>query len=92
VLIQVQANDAMTALQPWRKDAPEETTRYFIACAFETLRITGTVLQPLMPSTTERLLDALNVLREHRTWAHTGLGQTRVGEVRSVKLFEQRQV
>jgi methionyl-tRNA synthetase len=88
----MQANDAMTALQPWRKDVSEEITRYFVACAFETLRIVATVLQPLMPSTTDCLLNALGIPPEHRTWAYTGLEEARVGEVRSVKLFEQRLV
>jgi methionyl-tRNA synthetase len=85
----MQANSAMTALEPWRKDVPAEQTRYFLASARETLRIVGTVLQPFVPGAATQLLDGLGVPVDQRTWAHTGLEAVKCGQVQPVRLFKK---
>ena len=45
-------------------------------------------MQPFMPSTSERLLDALGVGAEERTWEFTEVGRGVVKNVKGVALFE----
>ena len=61
--------------------------------ALETLRITGILLQPFIPHTSERLLDGLGVPVDERSVEYARVGKGDVGgglvmDVRGVKLFE----
>lgn len=62
--------------------------------ALETLRITGILLQPFIPHTSERLLDGLNISADERSVEYARVGKGEVGgglvmNVRGVKLFEK---
>ena len=61
--------------------------------ALETLRITGILLQPFVPHTSEKLLDALKVPENERNIEYARIGKSEVGggqvmDVRGVKLFD----
>jgi len=61
--------------------------------ALETLRITGILLQPFIPHTSERLLDGLGILADERSVEYARVGKGEVGgglvmDVKGVKLFE----
>jgi methionyl-tRNA synthetase len=56
--------------------------------SIETLRIVGICLQPFLPSTSTRLLDALGVTQEERVWDFTELRRGAVKDVQGVSLFE----
>lgn len=78
----------MTSIKPWVSDPI--TTRHSYLTSLETLRISGICLQPFMPSTANRLLDALGIGIEQRTWVFTQMGKGRVGDVAGITLFEPR--
>lgn len=65
------ANNFMETFKPWelRKD-PTASRRLntVLRIVFETLRITGIILQPIVPQMSSRLLDKINVDRSQRTW------------------------
>ncbi|KXN68106.1 hypothetical protein CONCODRAFT_9702, partial [Conidiobolus coronatus NRRL 28638] len=42
---------------------------------YETLRILGTLLQPVMPTKMKLVLDVLNVPEENRNWNGIGIGK-----------------
>lgn len=62
----------MTILAPWASDPM--TTRAASIVFLETLRIAGICLQPFVPGTAGRLLDALGVGQDGRTWEFTEVG------------------
>ena len=45
-----------------------------------------------MPSTAGRLLDALGVQLDERTWEFTRLGRGAVGDVKGIALFEGKKI
>jgi methionyl-tRNA synthetase len=75
-------------IQPWAKTTSPELAAAFKPLALETLRVCGILLQPFMPDTATKLLDALDALPAERTWAHATFGGGRVGNASGVKLFE----
>lgn len=62
----------MTILAPWASDPI--TTRASFIVFLEALRIAGVCLQPFVPGTAGRLLDALGVGNDQRTWEFTQVG------------------
>lgn len=54
----------MTTLQPWASPNPTKAIVY----AYETLRISGILLQPVMPFKAVELLDRLGVDPARRRW------------------------
>lgn len=83
-----QANGAMTALSPWASDPMTTHASYIVF--LETLRVTGICLQPFVPGTAGRLLDALGAEQDRRTWEFTkvGLGRT-INDVTPTTLFRK---
>lgn len=64
-------NNFMETFKPWelRKDVnASRRLNTVLRIAFESLRITGIILQPIVPQMSARLLDKINVDREQRTW------------------------
>ena len=78
----------MTTLAPWVSDPI--TTRASYIVFLETLRVTGICLQPFIPGTAGRLLDALGTDPDKRTWEFTevGLGGT-IDDVTPTVLFRK---
>ena len=74
----------MNDVEPWTGEDPGATLASF-RVTIETLRVTGICLQPFIPSAASRLLDALGVPKDKRTWADASDGA--VGTVQNVKLF-----
>lgn len=71
---------------------PEVALSCYLA-AFETLRITGILLQPFIPHASERLLDGLNIPGDQRGVECARVGKGEVGgglvmDVKGVKLFQ----
>ncbi|KAG6853220.1 hypothetical protein C0991_005887 [Blastosporella zonata] len=63
------ANKAINDVRPWHKDT---STADVFACrvaSLEALRVVGICLQPFVPGVAGRLLDALAVSVDERTWA-----------------------
>ncbi|KAF9445263.1 hypothetical protein P691DRAFT_710598 [Macrolepiota fuliginosa MF-IS2] len=90
------ANKILTDIAPWQKSTPVELVYATYATAIETLRVLGICLQPFIPSTAERLLDALGLEKgSGRTWhSAESLGGSiederakGVGEVIGTRLF-----
>lgn len=57
-------NKMFTISEPWQMDNPTGPIVY----AFSALRISGILLQPIMPSKATELLDRLGVAEEKRGW------------------------
>ncbi|KAH0831886.1 tRNA synthetases class I (M)-domain-containing protein [Lanmaoa asiatica] len=94
VLILRQANAVLTALEPWSNVHPPDVALSCYLTALETLRITGILLQPFVPHTSEKLLDGLNIPADERSVDYARVGKGEVGrglvmEVKGIKLFEQ---
>ncbi|KIY64123.1 hypothetical protein CYLTODRAFT_425519 [Cylindrobasidium torrendii FP15055 ss-10] len=79
------ANKTMTDVEPWTGKDPAATTTAFVV-SVEALRVAGICLQPFLPDVARRLLDALGVPKNERSWDAANGGGS-VGEVQSVKLF-----
>lgn len=65
------ANNFMETFKPWElaKDpSAQRRLNTILRIVFETLRITGIILQPIVPQMCARLLDKINVDQGHRTW------------------------
>jgi methionyl-tRNA synthetase len=63
-------------------------TSYLLS--LEILRVAGICLQPFIPEAARNLLDALGVPEGERTMDFAAVGKGDVGEVRGVKLFEEK--
>ena len=83
-------------MAPWQKSTPTDLVYASYTVAIETLRVLGICLQPFLPSTAERLLDALGLERgSGRTWdaiqnvgsLTDGAATKSVGEVIGIRLF-----
>lgn len=83
------ANRHLQSLSPWLTSASPSEVHRALFFASETLRITGIVLQPIMPTKSKELLDALGVAEGRRRWvdAEVGTGGERVMVPRKGHLF-----
>jgi methionyl-tRNA synthetase len=61
----------LTTLQPWASPTPTKAIVY----AYETLRISGILLQPVMPFKAGELLDRLGVSVDQRGWEQCGIAE-----------------
>lgn len=80
----------MTSIRPWASDPTITYASY--TTSLETLRIVGLCMQPIIPSTSNKLLDALGVRPGERTWEFTELGRGAVENVKGVALFEGKRI
>jgi methionyl-tRNA synthetase len=60
--------------------------------SLEILRVTGVCLQPFIPEAARNLLDALGIPEGERSIYFATVGKGDVGEVKGVKLFEEKKV
>lgn len=71
------ANNFFETMKPWElKNKDEESTKKLetiISIAMESLRISATIMQPIIPEFSTRLLDRLNIHSELRYWKDTKL-------------------
>ncbi|KAF9242666.1 tRNA synthetases class I (M)-domain-containing protein [Melanogaster broomeanus] len=87
------ANGLLTTLAPWSNGHQSNVALSCYLAALETLRISGILLQPFVPRTSERLLDGLGVPVEERSIEYARVGRGTMGgdsvmDVVGVKLFE----
>lgn len=68
------ANRHLQTLSPWLATATADEVDRALFFASETLRIAGIVLQPIMPTKSVELLEALGVEPSRRTWADAKVG------------------
>ena len=62
-------NDYMTKEEPWLlKKADVERLNYVLILCLESLRISGILLQPIVPNISERVLSKLGVSYDSRAW------------------------
>ena len=79
----------MTQAAPWSKDTPPAVAADVQTLMLETLRQCGVLLQPVLPDTAARLLDALGVPAARRSLADAAFGRPGLGEVvPGVRLFD----
>ncbi|KAG9315949.1 tRNA synthetases class I (M)-domain-containing protein [Chiua virens] len=90
VLILRHANALLTNLEPWSNVHPPDVALSCYLTALETLRITGILLQPFIPHTSEKLLDGLGISADERSveYARVGKGEIRGGLAMDVKGFK----
>ncbi|EAU82630.2 methionine-tRNA synthetase [Coprinopsis cinerea okayama7 len=88
------ANKVITDIAPWSKTCSPALVYETRRTALDTLRVTGICLQPFVPETSERLLDALGLAPEDRTWRSilepAGKGERdkwQSRDVKSIRLF-----
>lgn len=64
------ANQFVQEQQPWtlKAESEQDQLHWVLALTFECLRISGILLQPVVPDLASRLLDKLNVEAGHRGW------------------------
>lgn len=65
------ANGFTEKYKPWELRKDPNASRCLdtvLRIVFETLRLTGIILQPIVPQMSSRLLDKINVARGERTW------------------------
>lgn len=65
------ANNFMETFKPWelrQKSSQTAKLETVLKIIFETLRITGIILQPIIPDLSEKLLNKINVDKQHRSW------------------------
>nr|SVE80111.1 EOG090X05VD [Daphnia magna] len=64
------ANGFFQTMEPWKlkKEGQLDQLNATMAVTLETARVVGTLLQPIVPSYSERLLDKLGVPQENRSW------------------------
>lgn len=71
-------NKYFSQLEPWRFDVSQQDQKerlmnmLHVAC--ESLRISGILLQPVMPNVSKKLLDTLKVPVGERGWGHAVFG------------------
>nr|SVE75746.1 EOG090X05VD [Daphnia hispanica] len=64
------ANGFFQTMEPWKlkKEGKVDQLNATMAITMETARVVGTLLQPIVPSYSERMLDKLGVPQENRNW------------------------
>ncbi|KAF8627945.1 hypothetical protein AX17_006098 [Amanita inopinata Kibby_2008] len=82
------ANKAITDVAPWKPTTTADAAYATYLTSIETLRVVGICLQPVMPSVASRLLDALGIPPEERTWERATMARSHAGMVKGgVKLI-----
>ena len=62
-------NEYMSKEEPWAlKKTDIERLNYVLVLCLESVRISGILLQPIIPNTSERLLSKLGVSCDNRSW------------------------
>ena len=77
------ANEYFTREKPWllvKKHASCEQRFSILFMCFEALRISSILLSPIIPMTTKRVLDKLNITKNKRTWKSATLYRTETSE------------
>ncbi|KAJ8593478.1 hypothetical protein M405DRAFT_731374 [Rhizopogon salebrosus TDB-379] len=92
ILVLKEANGALTHTAPWSPHNPPAVAQASYLLSLEILRVTGVCLQPFIPEAARNLLDALGVPEGERTIYFATVGKGDVGEVKGVKLFEEKKV
>ncbi|OAX41409.1 hypothetical protein K503DRAFT_767691 [Rhizopogon vinicolor AM-OR11-026] len=92
ILVLREANGALTHTAPWSPQNPPAVAQESYLLSLEVLRVTGVCLQPFIPEAARNLLDALGVPEGERSLDFAGVGKADVGEVRGVKLFEEKKI
>lgn len=67
-------NSFVQETQPWvlaKDPAMNEKLEAVLALSFESLRIVGILLQPIVPIMAQKMLDKINVDPNNRTWQNT---------------------
>ena len=64
-------NQFVQTVQPWtlKQETDRDRLHWVLAASFESLRISGILLQPVVPGLASRLLDKLNIDSTERDWA-----------------------
>ncbi|KAF8992733.1 tRNA synthetases class I (M)-domain-containing protein [Cyathus striatus] len=62
-----QANKSFTCLEPWSPSCPPSLVRATYFSMLDALHVVGTCMQPFIPESAERLLDAMGVPTESRS-------------------------
>jgi len=79
-------NQFVQEQQPWKlkNDEDKEKLKWILSTSFEVLRISGILLQPIVPNLATKLLDKMNIELEERQWkfAQPGLvsGERKLSE------------
>ena len=70
-------NQFVQTVQPWtlKQESDRERLHWVLAASFESLRISGILLQPVVPGLAARLLDKLNIEKTERDWASARPGR-----------------
>ena len=70
-------NQFVQTEQPWtlKQETDRDRLRWVLAASFESLRISGILLQPVVPSLATSLLDKLNIETSERGWEAARPGQ-----------------
>ena len=68
------ANRHLQTLSPWLATASPNEAHRALFFASESLRIAGIILQPIMPTKSAELLEALGVQPDRRAWADAKIG------------------
>ena len=70
-------NQFVQSVQPWtlKQETDRERREWVLAGTFECLRVSGILLQPVVPGLASRLLDKLNIHAEERDWAFARPGR-----------------
>ena len=63
-------NQFVQEQQPWtlKSEADQEKLQWVLSTCFETLRICGILLQPVVPRLSSKLLDKLGICEDQRSW------------------------
>ncbi|TFK37039.1 tRNA synthetases class I (M)-domain-containing protein [Crucibulum laeve] len=80
------ANKVLTDIAPWAPNTAPDTVAACYTTAMETLRVAGICLQPFTPLVAGKLLDALDVNEQNRTWECAAEAKE-AGQVKGVRLF-----
>ena len=65
-----QANQLLHSARPWKMDAETEADQIKVVLysTMETIRVCGILLQPIVPNLAGKMLDVINVDKNHRSW------------------------
>ena len=62
-------NQLVQEQQPWTLNNDQEKLDWVLATCFESLRVSGILLQPIVPTLSSALLDKLGVRHDQRHWS-----------------------
>lgn len=69
------ANKHLQLLAPWSKTSSPSSIHRALFYASESMRISGILLQTIMPEKSSELLDRLGVRLDKRRWEDLGIGE-----------------